>query len=132
MRIPIAHEKSKTEAIQAVDRAIEEVFRGLPMGPMTIIDQKKTWTGSTITFSLIAKMGFLRNPISGTVEVTDRDVTIDADLGMLNRVFPEEKVHASVESRIRGLLAREFPWPLADTHHPRGAGPSSSFGGCIF
>ncbi|MCU1335679.1 MAG: putative polyhydroxyalkanoic acid system protein gran rgn [Bryobacterales bacterium] len=105
MRITIAHKKSKAQAIQAVDRAIEEVFRGLPMGPMTIIDQKKTWTGSTMTFSLIAKMGFLKNPISGTVEVTDQDVTIDADLGMLNKVLPQEKVHASVESRIRGLLA---------------------------
>jgi len=28
-------------------------------------------------------MGLLSTPIKGTVEVTDRDLTIDADLGIL-------------------------------------------------
>jgi len=58
-----------------------------------------------MTFSLTAKMGMLRNPIRGTVEVTDQDVTIDADLGILGRLFPEEKFRTAVESRVRGLLA---------------------------
>jgi len=104
MRVTISHKKTKAQAIQAVDRAIDEVFGAAALGPVTVINQKKNWNESTMTFSLTAKMGFLTNPISGTVEVTDIDVTIDADLGMLNKLFPEEKVRATVESRVRGLL----------------------------
>ena len=79
MRITIAHAKTQAQAIQAADQAVEEVFRGLAMGPVTIVKHQKTWNGSVMTFSLIAKIGFLQNPISGTVEVTDKEVTIDAD-----------------------------------------------------
>ena len=102
MRITIMHNKNKEQAVQSVDRAIEEVFRSVAVGPVTIVDQQKTWTGSIMTFSMTAKMGFLANPIRGTVEVTDKDVTIDADLGMLSRL--ENKIRTSLESRVRGLL----------------------------
>jgi len=104
MRITIAHSKSKAQAIQAADRAVEEVFRGLAMGPVTIVNHQKTWNGSVMTFSLTAKMGFLQNPISGTVAVTNEDVTIDADLGRLSRLLTAENFRAAVESRVRGLL----------------------------
>jgi hypothetical protein len=43
-----------------------------------------------MTFALTAKMGFMSTPIKGTVEVTDSDVIVDADLGMLGR-FVNEK-----------------------------------------
>jgi len=104
MRITIAHAKTQAQAIQAADQAVEEVFRGLAMGPVTIVKHQKTWNGSVVTFSLIAKIGFLQNPISGTVEVTDKEVTIDADLGVLSKLLPAEKFRATVESRVRGLL----------------------------
>jgi hypothetical protein len=58
-----------------------------------------------MTFSLIAKMGFISNPISGTVAVTDTDVTFDADLGMLAKLIPTEKIQAALQTRLRGLLA---------------------------
>jgi hypothetical protein len=57
-----------------------------------------------MTFSLVAKMGFLSNPIRGLVEVTDENITIDADLGLLARLMPQEKVRTVVETRVRGLL----------------------------
>ena len=74
------------------------------MAPVTIANPQKSWNGSVLTFSLTAKMGFLSNPISGTVEVTDSDVTVDADVGMLSKLFSAEKLRATVETRIRGLL----------------------------
>jgi hypothetical protein len=104
MRVTIAHSKTKAEAIQAVDRAMQDVFQSLPMGLLTISNSQKTWNGSVLTFSLMAQIGFFKNPVSGTVEVTERDVTIDADLGLLNRFFPEKTVRTMVESRVRGLL----------------------------
>jgi len=81
-----------------------DVFQGLAMPPLTIVNAQKSWNGSVMTFTLTAQLGFLRNPISGTVEVTDRDVIIDADLGLLNRFVSQEKVHDAIESRVRGLL----------------------------
>ena len=104
MRVTIAHSKTKAEAIQSVDRAMQDVFQSLPMWLLTISNSQKTWNGSVLTFSLMAQIGFFKNPVSGTVEVTERDVTIDADLGLLNRFFPEKTMRTMVESRVRGLL----------------------------
>ena len=104
MRITIAHNKSKTEVIEEVDSAIGEAFRALAVGPLTLVDQQRTWAGSVMTFSMVAKVGFLRNKIRGRVEVTDHDLTIEADLGMLNHLVSEKEVRGAVESRVRHLI----------------------------
>jgi hypothetical protein len=104
MRITISHSKGQQQMIQTVDRAFDEAFRGVVPGPLTISDQQKTWNGPVMRFSLIARMGFLKNPISGTVEVTERDVTIDADLGMLGSLIPARDVQSNLETRFRKLL----------------------------
>ena len=84
MLITIAHTRSKAEIIQAIDRSFADAFK--PAGlPVQISMEQQSWEGSTLTFALKAKMGFVSTPIKGTVEVTDHDVTIDADLGMLGR-----------------------------------------------
>ena len=49
-------------------------------------------------------MGILSTPIKGTVEVTHKDVTIDADLGLLERFFPMKQARTAIEGRIRELL----------------------------
>jgi hypothetical protein len=49
-------------------------------------------------------MGLLSTPIKGTVEVTDRDITIDADLGILERMIPAKKAQALLTDHVRGLL----------------------------
>lgn len=105
MRITIAHKKSQAQMIQIVDRAVDDAFKGLVQGPVSIVDQQKSWQGPIMTFSLMAKMGFIKNPINGTVEVTDHDVTVDADIGMLSKLIPPEKVQSALETRLRGLLA---------------------------
>src|ERR1700688_1816980 len=105
MRITIAHSKGQPQMIQIVDRAFDDVFRGLVPGPLTITGQQKAWQGPVMKFSLIARMGFIKNPISGTVEVTENDVTIDADLGMLGNLIPTREVRSNLETRFRKLLA---------------------------
>jgi hypothetical protein len=105
MRITIAHSKGRQQMIQIVDQAFDDAFRGLVPGPLTITGQQKTWEGPVMKFSLIARMGFIKNPISGTVEVTDSDVTIDADLGMLGNLIPAQEVRSNLETRFRKLLA---------------------------
>jgi hypothetical protein len=81
MRITISHSQSKEEVIRSVDRSFDDLFRGIGVIPIQFVNEQRNWRGSTLTFSLSAKMGFVSTPMKGTIEVTDRDITIDADLG---------------------------------------------------
>lgn len=49
-------------------------------------------------------MGIVSTPINGTIEVTDRDLTIDLDLGLLERLLPQANTRDAITSRVRGLL----------------------------
>jgi hypothetical protein len=46
----------------------------------------------------------MSTPVKGTVEVTDHDLTIDADLGMLERLVPQKTVHEMITTKAKGLL----------------------------
>jgi hypothetical protein len=104
MRITVSHTKSKEEVMRSVDGSFDDLFRGMGVIPIQFVDERRSWQGSTLTFSLSAKMGFVSTPMKGTIEVTDRDITIDADLGLLERLIPATKARASITNRIRGLL----------------------------
>jgi hypothetical protein len=105
MRVTIAHTRTKAEIIQAIDRSFNDAFQGAAAGlPVQIVVDQKSWTGSILTFALKAKMGFVSTPIKGTVEVTDHDVIVDADLGMLNRFISEDKIKDLLGSRVKKLL----------------------------
>jgi hypothetical protein len=69
-----------------------------------LVVEQRNWQGSTLTFSLSAKMGLVSSSIRGTVEVTDRDLTIDVDLGLLERLVPAQTVRDVISSRVKGLL----------------------------
>jgi hypothetical protein len=103
MRITIAHKKPKQEVVDSIDRGFDDVFKmeGLPL---KVVLEQKSWQGSTMTFALSAKMGFMSSPIKGTIDVTDRDVTIDADLGMFERFVSEDKVRGVLSTKFKGLL----------------------------
>jgi hypothetical protein len=103
MRISVSHNKPKEEIIQAVDRSFTDLFQGTDL-PLRIASPQKSWTGSIMNFSLTAKLGFLSTPIKGFVEVTDREVIVDADLGVFERMIPQEKAREVLSSKIRGLL----------------------------
>ncbi|MBV8832462.1 MAG: polyhydroxyalkanoic acid system family protein [Acidobacteriaceae bacterium] len=90
--------------MRSVDRSFDDLFRGISIVPIQFVNERKSWQGSTLTFSISARMGFISTPMSGTIEVTDRDITIDADLGLFERLIPSTKARESITSRIRGLL----------------------------
>ena len=104
MRITVAHNRSKAEMIESVDRSFNEMFQEVAGLPVRLSVKQKSWQGSTLAFVLTAKMGILSSPIKGTVEVTDHDLIVDADLGILNRVLPEQKAVELIGNRIKGLL----------------------------
>jgi hypothetical protein len=104
MRITISHDRPKAEIIQSVDRSFDDLFKTAVDLPVKITIQQRTWQGSTLVFALTAKWGLLSTPIKGTVEVTDHDVTVDADLGILNRFVSENAARAVLTDRVKGLL----------------------------
>jgi hypothetical protein len=87
-----------------IDRSFDDLFRGIGVIPIQFVSERRSWQGSTLTFSLAAKMGLLSAPIKGTIEVTDRDLTIDLDLGLLERLIPTTKAREAISSQVRGLL----------------------------
>ena len=105
MRVTITHKKTKQEVMKIVDDSTEQLFQGMPGSPLKIVDYRKSWDGSLMHFSFTGKMGFLTAPLSGTVLVTEKDVTIECELPALLKSFlPEQKIEEGLKSRVRGLL----------------------------
>jgi hypothetical protein len=104
MRITISHNRSKAEIIESVDRSFNEMFQGASGLPVRLVVKQRSWQGSILSFLLTAKWGLLSTPIEGTVTVTDEDVTVDADLGMLSGLVPEKMAREVIGNRVKGLL----------------------------
>lgn len=105
MRITVSHEKTKEEVIRSVDRAFDDLFRNIGSIPLRFVQEKKTWEASRLTFLISAKMGFVSTPIKGTIDVRDTDLTIDVDLGMLERIIAPAQARAALTSKVRVLLS---------------------------
>src|ERR1700751_1686052 len=103
MRVTISHNRPKEEVVRSVDRSFNDLFQGIGVLPVQLTQQHRSWQGSTLTFALRAKMGRINTAIKGTAEVTDRDLTIDVDLGILERIIPTKKAQEVITDRVRGL-----------------------------
>ena len=107
VKITMSHGSSKEEVKQAVNRSLDEIFaKSLPL-PVQLVQQRRSWGADTLTFSLIAKMGplgLMSTPITGTVHVTDQELTIDVNLGLLERLIPADKAREVLTVRLKGLL----------------------------
>lgn len=104
VRITITHNRSKEDVIQSIDRGFNRLFQEAGALPVKLVVEQRSWQGSTMSFLLTAKMGIISTPIKGTVEVTDKDLTIDVDLGMFNRFVDEKSAQQMIGNRVKGLL----------------------------
>ena len=104
MRVIIPHDRPKQEMKASVERSLDQLFRGFNLGVIELIEQRKQWSVDTMTFSLTAKFGILRTPIAGSALVTDKEVVLDVDLGLLGKLIPEESARTQIADRVRGLL----------------------------
>jgi hypothetical protein len=104
VRISVSHNRTKEEVVQTVDRTFNDLFKEAGALPVKLTVEHRSWQGSTMTFALSAKMGIISTPIKGTVEVTDRDIIVDADLGILGKFVNEKSAQQLLGSRIKGLL----------------------------
>jgi hypothetical protein len=105
MRVTVSHNQPKEEVKKAVSQSLDDVFKGLPgVLPLQIVNQQRSWQGDTLNFSFDAKAGIISTPIKGFVYVTDKEMTIDADLGLLERLLPAKRAREVIEGRVKGLL----------------------------
>ena len=104
MRVTISHNKPRQQVKDAVDHSLNQLFGGLGAGVVEFTEHHRHWHGDTLAFSMTAKMGFIRSPLKGTVQVTDTEITVDIDLGLLEKLIPHDTVRNEIQGRIRGLL----------------------------
>jgi hypothetical protein len=104
MRVILEHHRNKADVVAAVDRSFNDLFQGVEGLPVKVAVKERSWKGSTLTFALTAKMGLLSTPIKGTVEVTDTELIVDADLGMLNRFISDKTAQEMLGGKIKGML----------------------------
>ena len=104
MRVTVSHNHGKEEIMRSVDRSFDDLFKGFGTVSIQIANESRKWTGSRMDFSFDAKVGIVSTPIRGFVDVTDKEVTVDADLGWLERLIPAKQTQAVLERRVRGLL----------------------------
>ena len=105
MTVIIPHNKTQQEVIGIVERGADQLFGGAAGGSVEIVDQKKDWQGSTMSFSFTGKMGFIAVPLSGTVQVDDTNVVVNCELpAMVKNFIGEDKVGDGIEKKVKALL----------------------------
>ena len=104
MRITVSHNKTKEEAMRAVDQATDQILHPLFSGLLHMSDFQKQWDGSRLLFSLMAGLAAVRVPIKGWILATDSDVTIDVDLPQFIENLLPQSVRSNVQAAVRGLL----------------------------
>jgi hypothetical protein len=104
VRISLSHTRPKQEVIASVERSFNDLFQQAGALPVKLTVDQRSWQGSVMSFQITAKMGIMSTPIKGTVEVTDTDIIIDADLGILGRFIDEKTAQQMLGNKLKGLL----------------------------
>jgi hypothetical protein len=105
VKIIVPHRTTVDEAIVMVDRSSDALFEGAGGPAVELVERKRSWNESQMNFSLIARVGFISVPISGTVLVDAVNVTVHCELPALVKTFiGEDKIRAGIESKVRGVL----------------------------
>ena len=104
MRVTIAHDKGQAEAIRHVNNGADQLFQGAGSAGVEIRNLERRWDANTLTFSFTGKMGPFTAPIRGTVLVAEKDLTIDMDLGVVEKFLPADKIRQNIEAGARKML----------------------------
>jgi hypothetical protein len=105
MRVTVSHNKDPQEIIRNVDRGFDDMFRGLPLGPVAFTEERRSWNGRRLDFSFVARAGFMAFPMRGWVLVEDHQVTVEVDLPpVLEGLLPRKKLETAMKGRVKGML----------------------------
>ncbi|MGA3025959.1 MAG: polyhydroxyalkanoic acid system family protein [Bryobacteraceae bacterium] len=104
MRVTIAHDKGQAEAIRRVNEGADQLFQGAGSAGVEIRNLERSWSANTLSFSFTGKMGPFTAPIRGTVQVEEKDLTVEVDLGIVAKFLPEDKIRRDIEAGARKML----------------------------
>jgi hypothetical protein len=104
VRIAVTHNRPKQQVIDSVERSFNDMFQQAGALPVKLTVDQRSWQGSVMTFQITARMGIMSTPIKGTVEVTDTELIVNADLGMLGRFVDDKTAEQMLGSKLKGLL----------------------------
>jgi hypothetical protein len=106
VKVIIPHQTTVEKAIVIVDRSANDLFAGAAGGAVELADRRNSWKGPLMNFSMTARVGFISLPIAGNVVVDETNVTVLCELPALVKTFVgEDRIRASVERKVRGMLA---------------------------
>ncbi len=107
MTVTVAHGKTKEEAIAIVDGSLEKLIAGIGGDSLEVANLKQAWDGPRMDFSLIARLGFISIPISGTALVDPASLTINLNLPpMVNTFIGEDKVREGITHKFGELFSQ--------------------------
>jgi len=105
MTVVTPHHSTEQATISVLDKAADQLLAGGGNKNVEIVEQKKSWDGSVMSFSFTGKVGFISVPMAGTVAVDETNVTVECELPSLVKNFMgEAKIQAMVEEKIRALV----------------------------
>lgn len=104
MRVTVAHDLSQAEAIRRVHDGTDRLFQSASGAGVEIRNLERNWDANTLTFSFTGKMGPFTAPIRGTALVAEKDLTIDVNLGIVEKFMSEDKIRRDIEAGARKLL----------------------------
>ena len=106
MKVSVTHARSTEEVVAILDQPLGALFAGA-VGGLEIAEERRSWLGSTMTFSFIGRVGFISIPLSGIMDVRQTVVIVEVELPPVVSMFVgEEKVRAGLEKELRALVVR--------------------------
>ena len=106
MIVYIPHYKTQPEVVLLIDNAAADLFAQVAGGSVKIVDPKREWLDSTMTFSLTAGVGFIMVPLAGSIAVDDVNVIVVCELpGLVKAFVGEAKIQAGIEKKITEIVS---------------------------
>ncbi len=106
MHIEHPHTLGRQEAISRLDHLLDALVKN-PPGGVEISNIVKDWDDNRMQFSFKASKGGFGTTISGTLEVTDDRVVVDADLpALVKAVLGEARVQQAVSGGLKDVLGQ--------------------------
>jgi len=90
--------------MRRVDQGTTQLLASASGAGVEIRNLQKSWEHNTLTFSFTGKMGPFTAPVRGTTTVTEHVLIIDVDLGIVEKLMPEEKIRGDIEAGARKML----------------------------
>ena len=104
MRFAGSPNRRREGILRSVDRSLDPLFKAFESIPLQIVNESRKLTGNRMDFSFESKVGIVSTPIKGFVDLTDKEVTVHADLAWLGRLTPAKQTRAPLKRQVKGLL----------------------------